>query len=141
MPGATRPTHPWERDERETTNRLELTTEWRCGLPTALRDAATTLAACSPPGQWRHERQAMKNDEEPHRREPSGRRGRRERPGARRELGDRPPWMQRSGGTQTSGGNIPAHPYLVRQMLDFGFRQNPYGSNSRVRVKIFLLSI
>ena len=52
MPGATRPARPWERDEREKTNQLELATEWRCGLPAAPRDAATMLVARSPPGQW-----------------------------------------------------------------------------------------
>ena len=51
MPGATRPTHPWEHDEREMTNRLELATEWRCGLPAALRGAAKMLATHSPPGR------------------------------------------------------------------------------------------
>ena len=29
-----------------------------------------------------------------------------------------------------------AHPYLARQMSDFGFWQNPRGSNTRVSTKI-----
>ena len=30
----------------------------------------------------------------------------------------------------------PVHPYLARQISDFGFRQNPQGSNIGVRTKI-----
>ena len=92
MPGATRHACPWERDEHETMNQLELATEWRCGLPATPRGAAKMLATRPPPSRWRRWRQAMENDEEAHRREPSGRRGRQEQPDARRELGERPPW-------------------------------------------------
>ena len=44
-------------------------------------------------------------------------------------------------GTRNSGRKILAHPYLARQMVDIGFWQNPYGSNSGVHVKIFPLTI
>ena len=70
--------------------------EWRCGRPAASRGATRMLAACSPPGRWQRWRQATENNGEAHRREPSGRRGRREQPGARRELGERLPWMRRT---------------------------------------------
>ena len=53
MPGATRHARPWERDGPETTNQLELATEWRCGLPAAPRGATRMLATRSPSGQWR----------------------------------------------------------------------------------------
>ena len=93
MPGAKRPARPWERDGHEMTSRLGSVMEWRCGLPATSRDAATMLAACSPPGHWQRWRQATENDEEAHRCGPSRRGRRREQPGARRELGERLPWM------------------------------------------------
>ena len=34
------------------------------------------------------------------------------------------------------GRKASVHPYLARQMSDFGFRQNPKGSNTWVRTKI-----
>ena len=57
MPGAMWPARPWERDEHEMMNQLELAKEWRCGLPTAPRDVATMLAARSLLGRWRRWRQ------------------------------------------------------------------------------------
>ena len=39
------------------------------------------------------------------------------------------------------GKEVPAHPYLVRQMSDLGFRQNPEGSNTGVRAEISSLPI
>ena len=89
MPGATRPVRPWGRDERETTNQLGLATEWRCSLPATLMGAAKMLAARSPLDRWRRWRQATGNDEGIHRLAPSGRRGWREQPGARREPDER----------------------------------------------------
>ena len=95
MPGATQRARPWERNGRATMNQLELATGWRCGLPAALRDAATTLAARSLPGRWQRWRQAKENDEEARRQEPSKRHERREQPDARRELDERQPWTRR----------------------------------------------
>ena len=125
MPGAMQPAGPRERDERETMNQLELAMEWRCGLPTTPRDPVTTLGARSLPGRWQRWRRTMENNGEAHRWEPSGRRGQREQPDARREFGERPPWMRRSDGTQNRGKKILAHPYLACKMSDIGFRQNP----------------
>ena len=82
------------RGERETMRRPESATGWRCGLLAAPKDAETTPAARSPPGRWRRWLQATENDEEAHEREPSGRRGWREQPGNRRELGEHLPWMR-----------------------------------------------
>ena len=113
---------PWERGERETKNRPGSAMEWRCGRPAAPTGAARTLAARSLPGRWR---QATEKDGETRRWEPSERHGRRGRPGAQRELGERPPWMRRSNGTRIDGRKASAHPYLARQMSDFGFQQNP----------------
>ena len=67
----------------------------------------------------------MENDEVARRRELSERRGRRGRPGAQRGLDERLPWMRQSDGTWIDGKKASAHPYLARQMSDFGFRQNP----------------
>ena len=72
MPGATRPERPWERDERAMMNQLESSMGWRCGLPAAPRDAATTPATHSPLGRWQHGQQVTMNDGEAHQREPSG---------------------------------------------------------------------
>ena len=125
MLGATRPARPWERNEREMTNLLELATEWQCGLPAASWDVAMTPAARSSPRRWQHWRQATENDGEAHRREPSEQHGRRGRPGAQRELGG---VGHELGGVTKRGSKrkkASAHPYLARQMSDFGFRQNP----------------
>ena len=94
MLGATQPVRPWVCDEHEMMSQLELATKWRRDLPAAPRDAAMMLAARFPPGRWRRSQKVTENDWEAHQRVPSGPRGRREQPDARRELGERQPWMR-----------------------------------------------
>ena len=65
-----------ERGARETKNRQGSAMEWRCGRPTAPKDAARTPAARSPPGRWQRWRRETENDEVARRREPSEQRGR-----------------------------------------------------------------
>ena len=94
MPGATRRARPQGRDGRAVTSLLESATGWQCGLPAAPKDAETRPAARSPPDQWQCWRQATGNDGGIRRRAPSGRRGWREQPGARRGLDERQTWMR-----------------------------------------------
>ena len=62
--------------------------------------------------------------------------GRRGRPDARCRLDVHLPWVRWSSGAWIDERKASAHPYLVRQMSDFGFRQNPQGSNTGVHIKI-----
>ena len=77
----------------------------------------------------------MENGEEVHRRELSKQRGRRGRPVSQPEPGEHQPWKRWSGEASTDGREVSAHPYLARQMSDFGFRKPLRGSNSGVRTK------
>ena len=77
-------------------------------------------------GPWWRWPLVIEDDEDScHPPEPSEQRRQQPRPGAQRELDERPPWMRRSDGTRIDGRKASAHPYLARQMSDFGFRQNP----------------
>ena len=57
-------------------------------------------------------------------------------PSAPRGLSGRRPWCRWSSGRLVVGREDPKHPYLARQMSDFGIRKPLIGSNSGVRAEI-----
>ncbi|KNE86841.1 hypothetical protein PSTG_19792 [Puccinia striiformis f. sp. tritici PST-78] len=98
---------------------------WRCGFPPdrwmQRRGLLLVPRRASGGGGGRQ----RGTDGEAYRRESSGRRGRREQPDARRELGERQPWMRQTIERGTAEERFQRTPTWRAKMSDIGFRQNP----------------
>ena len=124
-PRGARPAPPWEHGVRETKNRLESAAEWRCGRPAAPMDAARTPAARSPPAggsvgggrrrttRWPADGSRLSN---------AGDEG---SPALSSSTASVRHGKDRATERRIHEKGATAHPYLVRQMSDVGFRPNP----------------